>query len=331
MEQTKKKMLVIIEILKETDEEHPMTANQICAELGRRNIKAERKSVSRDIKTLSESGMDIIMCTDKKKGCYLASRQFEDWEIKILIDAVWQAQFISQNTSANLAGKLLSVTGTESQKTLRQVTPIHSHVKTANKTTQIAIDVFLRAIRDKRKVSFQYASMGTDMKLYYRKDGAVYTVSPYSLVWGSEHYYLICNTNGHEGLGYYRLDRMHNLKAADESITPAALAAGPDPASAIDDFVKNSIHHYGGRKTYLTLKVSPDMMDHLVDQFGMDMIIKSCAASEDEGKYLVTAETSESDGLYYWLLQFGSNIEIISPSSVRAKYIAMLNKILEKY
>lgn len=326
MEQMKLKTLAIMDILKETDETHPMTANDICAELAGRGITAERKSVSRDIKLLIESGMDIVMCRDKKQGCFLASRQFEDWELKILIDAVWQAKFLSKGASKNLTDKLLETTGRESKETLRSVTPVESHAKTKNKSTQIAIDAFLRAIGEGLKVSFQYISYDSDMKQVLRKSGRIYTVSPYSMIWSSDFYYLICNSDGHEGLSYYRLDRMKNIKITVHPAQPIRDVTGANPKQVIEEFVKNSIHHYGGQKTFLTLRVAASMMDYLADQFGTDIIIK-----DDGEMFLATVETSVSDGLYYWLFQFGENIKIVSPDNIRKEYVRRLKDIVKKY
>jgi len=336
MEKTKLKMLKIMDILRETDEEHPITAGQICGKLQAEGISAERKSVSSDIRLLMEYGIDIIMCADKKKGCYMASRQFEDWELKILIDAVWQAKCLTRNVSKTLVDKLLATTCKESRQTLKQATYIFSHAKTRNKTTQIAIDVFLRALIKGHKVSFQYTYIGPDLKSHLRKDGCLYTVSPYSLVWGNDFYYLICNTDGHEGLTWYRLDRMRNFVLTDIPSRPACETAGPDPNYAISEYVKNSIHHYGGKKIHLQLRTCESMIDHLLDQFGDNIIIKKeenkkSSSSKGEFCFLATVEASESDGLYYWLFQFGENIEIISPASVRAEYKRRLENILKKY
>jgi hypothetical protein len=96
MEKTKMKLLRVLDILKETDEYHPVTANEICKKLGAYSIEAERKSVCRDINTLMEYfnneddyGYEIKLCNDSRRGYCMSSRVFEDWELKILIDAVW--------------------------------------------------------------------------------------------------------------------------------------------------------------------------------------------------------------------------------------------------
>ena len=71
----KQKLLYIMEIfLRETDEEHPITAAQIIEKLEAREIVAERKSIYRDIRALQDYGMDIEKAPEQN-GFYLAERQ----------------------------------------------------------------------------------------------------------------------------------------------------------------------------------------------------------------------------------------------------------------
>ncbi|MBQ5504240.1 MAG: WYL domain-containing protein, partial [Oscillospiraceae bacterium] len=60
MENTKLKLLRVLDILNETDEDHPITANEIVARLKLYCIDAERKSVLRDIAALQNYGYDIL-------------------------------------------------------------------------------------------------------------------------------------------------------------------------------------------------------------------------------------------------------------------------------
>lgn len=69
--QSKMKLLKVLDILRATDETHPITAVGICKELESVGITAERKSVCRDINTLIEYGYKITLCHDNKKGYYM--------------------------------------------------------------------------------------------------------------------------------------------------------------------------------------------------------------------------------------------------------------------
>ena len=89
MSKNKEVLIAIAEIIKETDEKHPITAQEICEEIENTyGIQVERRAVGRSIKLLIEKGMDIEYCQDNRRGCFMASHQFDQWELKILMDSV---------------------------------------------------------------------------------------------------------------------------------------------------------------------------------------------------------------------------------------------------
>ena len=106
----KLKLLYILDILRKyTDEEHPMNATDICKELEKLSVTAERKSVYDDIEQLIYYGADIIKTRVPKNGFYLGSREFELPEIFLLTDAVRAAKFISTKKTRTLISKLDSM------------------------------------------------------------------------------------------------------------------------------------------------------------------------------------------------------------------------------
>ena len=327
MSDTKLKLLYILDIIKETDENSPITAAKIAEKLEKTyGIQAERKSICRDITVLTEYGYDINICADNKMGFYLGKREFEDWELKLLIDAVWQAKFLTNMNSELLADKLKNLSSTNGKKLLTAITPIKSHLKSENNAVKIYIDLFLNAIKNNRKVKFQYTYTDTEFHKQYRKDGNFYIVNPYSLVWLDDWYYLICNHDAFDNLSYYRLDRIVNPIVLDDAIKPMKDILGPNPDLKIEEFVSKSLYRYSGEKIRLTIRVQSYMMDELTDYFGNNL--KAVPVND---LYDVTVQAIKSDGLYYWLLQHGENIEVVSPRDVREEFISKLKNILSHY
>lgn len=323
----KLKLLKILEILMETDEGHPLTALQIADKLKLYGIDAERKSICRDINILKDdSGYDIALSEDNKQGYYMVSRNFEDWELKILIDAVWGAKFLTQDNADKLAAKLRSMASESSRNMLSATTPVKLKIKSSNVTTKINIDSILRAIKNDRKIKFQYSYTAIDLKPKLRKDGFFYTVNPYALIWQNEHYYLIANYDKYDNLSYYRLDRMKSLVISDDKRKPAKELLGSNADLKIEQYVRASLYHYGGQKIKLTLQVKDYMVDDLVDYFGTDLYFHAVG---DE--YQVTVDVMDGDGLYYWLLQYEKNVKVISPLSVRDHLIEKAVGILNLY
>ena len=100
-ENQKRKILYLMKILLEqTDEQHGLTMPQIIAELASYDITAERKGLYDDIEQLRLYGLDIL--GEKVGSAYsyrVVSRQFELPELKLLVDSVQSAKFITAKKS----------------------------------------------------------------------------------------------------------------------------------------------------------------------------------------------------------------------------------------
>lgn len=327
MEQTKIRLLRVLSIVRETDEDHPITANQIVQQLHLYGMEAERKAVLRDIAALRDYGYDVLLHEDNKLGYYLASREFEDWELKVIMDAVAGAGFLTSENSESLCKRIASLASKEGQAVLRTTTPVFSNVKNGDPTTKNAIDQLLMAIRKKKKVGFRYAFTGNDLEKHLRYDGAEYQISPYALIWRQDRYYLIGNFERYKTLSYYRLDRIRSLRLLDEPIVPMEELLGPNADIQMKEYINRNLNNYGGKQTRIRLRVDADMTDLLVDTFGSDFRIEKVV----ENTMIVSATVSDGWGLNAWLLQHGDCVQILEPESTRREIIDLLTEIQKKY
>lgn len=326
MADIKLKLLRILDILHETDENNPITATSIEKKLKLYEISAERKSICRDINALINYGYDINICADKRQGWYMASRTFENWELKVLIDAISGAKFLTSEQCNSIAVRLKKFASNESKKLLSTVSPVKSNIKNENCSTKIYIDEILRSIREKKKIVFQYTTYDSNFKKQLKRQGYKYIVSPYSLIWQNERYYLICSCDGHDNLTYFRLDRMMELHMLEDQLRPANEIIGSNPDMEISKFVSQSFYHYGGEKLRITLNCCDYMADKIVDYFGPYIKIKKLPSGFD-----ITVEVNDGNGLYYWLMQHGTNIKVVSPQNVIDKLKLKLQETLELY
>lgn len=118
------KLLKLMELLwQETDEHHPLSTNEICSRLSTMGISCERRTLAKDILLLNEQGFEVMCCrVGKEKGYYIEDRSFSLPEIKILIDAVQAANFITEKKSSELIDKI-SALGGESPRRYTQKQP----------------------------------------------------------------------------------------------------------------------------------------------------------------------------------------------------------------
>ena len=316
----------ILDILKSTDEQHPVTAAGIIEKLKQYSIEPERKSVLRDIGTLTDYGYDIVLCSDNKKGYFMASRDFEDWELKVLMDAVQSARFLSKSDSDALIDKLCAQASTDSQRTLRLMT-IPAEGKSGSRSTKLAIDTVLRAMRSHNKVSFDYLYTDESLQIVSKHPDDTRPVSPYALVWRGDRYYLIGCYDGSEVLSYYRLDRIHGMEILDDRALPLRSVLGTDAETALREFVRKNIYNFKGETVGVRLKVTSGGVDTIKDSFGAETSVHK----NPDGTLTAMINVSDSEGLYLWLMRHAKDVVVLEPEHIRAEMRRRLEEMLEQY
>ena len=108
LEPKKLALLRILQILEQySDYDNPLKQEDIARYLDRDyGIVIERKAIGRNILLLKDAGYDIL---SDRRGCYLVSREFEDSELRLLIDGVLASRHITANHSKKLIEKLCNL------------------------------------------------------------------------------------------------------------------------------------------------------------------------------------------------------------------------------
>ena len=212
-ENQKLKLLYLRKIFEEqTDEKHPITIAQIIDELSKYGIEAERKSLYRDIRLLQDFGMDILPMRGKSYGYYLGSREFELPELKLLVDAVQSSRFITHKKSGELIKKLEALASKHDAAQLQRTVYVINRIKTANESIYYNVDSICAAIAENSRVSFKYFDWTAEKTRAYRRGGERYVVSPWSLTWDDEMYYLVAYDSEELKIKHFRVDKMTNIE-----------------------------------------------------------------------------------------------------------------------
>ena len=213
------KLLGIINILrKKTDSSHGITLDDLVKELEETyNVTAERKSLYKDFQKLEELGYDVAKSKKRRSYYYyLLSREFEDAELKILVDSVQFSKFITPNKKRNLINKLLGLTSIYGAEDLKDQIYIDEIDKVKNEETDIEwnekiyynVDRLYRAINKKQQVKFHYLQWNTSKKKDLKRKGKNYIQSPFYLVEKHENYYLIAYDEKAGFIKHFRVDKM---------------------------------------------------------------------------------------------------------------------------
>ena len=109
----KLRVVKLLEILQQnTDMEHPIGTNELCSKLAELGIQTDRRTVAKDIAVLNEQGYEVMQTKlGKQNAYYIEDRSFSLPELKILIDAVQAASFITEKKSADLISKIAALGG----------------------------------------------------------------------------------------------------------------------------------------------------------------------------------------------------------------------------
>ncbi|MBQ9377414.1 MAG: WYL domain-containing transcriptional regulator [Schwartzia sp.] len=306
-----KKMLnmLILKILKDyTDADHPLTQQEIIDLLRRHySMDCDPRSIRNNIRSLKDMGYEIVT----RRGCYLADREFDDAELRMLIDSVLFSKSISGKQAKRLIEKLKSFGNRYFHAKVSHVSNLPELFHTDNKQTMIALDVLNDAIEAKRKVSFVYNTYGADFKLHPKREDP-YIVNPYQMVANNGRYYLIGNYDKYDNVSHYRIDRITSVTMLSEPVKPKSKVRDFAKGWSLPKHMAEHIYMFSGESVTVKLMADTYLMDDLVDWFGRDFHVRVA----DNGKMAVTLKCNES-AMKYWALQYGECVEILSPVSLR--------------
>ncbi len=326
---TKLKLLYIKDYLeKNSDEDHPISVERISEMLEDKGIICERKSIYSDVRTLKEYGTDIASVKRPTSGYAVLSRDFEVPEIRLLIDAVQAADFITPKKTKELIGKMGTLCSTWQSKALQKQVYIENRVKCTNEEIYYNIDVVSRAIQQKKKINFIYYKRKlNDGEKIITSDEKEFTVSPYALIWSNDHYYLVSNNEKYDNLMHTRIDRMKKVHITEEKARDFSEVSEYKNYFDAADYSSKSFNMYSGDTQRLVISCDNSILEEIVDCFGDDGI----RADKDESRFVLSAQCVISEGLASWVMQFGNKVEVLEPKKLREDVKKKAEDILSLY
>lgn len=314
------KILYLYKILWEkTDENHPISMPKIIEELEQYGIFAERKALYQDIEALKSFGLDIVSLKGDRPGYFVAGRDFELPELKLLADAVTSSKFLTEKKAAALLAKLETLCSSYEAGQLKRQVFVSNREKSFNERIYLTVDVIHRAINQGKQISFKYFDYDINKKKSYRQGQRV--CSPYALVWSEEKYYLVAHYEKYGQITNFRVDRMENAEITEQ-------AAKPMPKDfKLSDYLNSVFSMFSGEMRQVKLKFHSSLINPVIDRFGKNAKI---IPIDDEHFVLVTqVQTQRPQPFFSWLFLFGEKAEILEPVSLREEYRDMLLRTAE--
>ncbi len=326
---SKMKILAVLDILwNYSDENNILSAADICDKLEEFDILAERKSIYADINCLVKFGFDIVSCKSPKKGYFLGSRRFEIAEVRLLLDAVKAANFISSKKATELHEKLYALLSREQAEKIKEHCSSIVSTKSENEELYYTVDAINTAVLKKKKIKFEYYKRRLTKRMTTSGEIKSFIVSPYALVWANDRYYLVSNNEKYDNLMHTRLDRMSKVEVLEDAAARDFSEVSPYEGSFdANDYAQKHLNMFSGQLETVEPSCSMDLLDEILDQFGSKAPLKS----DGEDRFIIRINTALSEGFYGWVLRFGGKVKIHLPQHVADNVKAMALNMVSQY
>ncbi len=301
-----KPLYIMSYLLQRSDPDHPVTTKQIIDHLASNGISAERKSIYDDIEALRHFGLDVVSCeSGRASGYFVASRDFELPELKLLVDSVQSSKFITHKKSAALIRKIEKLASVYEAQLLHRQVYVANRIKTMNESIYYNVDEIHSGISRDRKIRFHYFEYTVDKQRRLRRDGAYYVASPYALTWDDENYYLIAFDSDAGRIKHFRVDKMADISVLDEP------RDGDDAFAALDmaDYSRKVFGMFSGAETRVRLRFANHLVGAVLDRLGRDVPI----VPDGDGHFTAAADVVVSPQFFAWVAGFGGEARILAP------------------
>ena len=321
----KLKMLYLQQILsEETDTEHGLSAQEIIRRLEDCGVNVDRRTLYKDLDELDRYGLEILSEQVGHNVLYhLNTRPFELPELKLLVDSVQSARFITEKKSRQLIRKLEALASVHEAQYLHRQVLISGRIKTMNESIYYNVDILHDAINRGRQIRFHYYRWNVRKKMEFRRDGAWYQVSPWCLMWVNENYYLVAFDAEEEKIKHYRVDKMVNLSVLDLS------REGREEFRQFDatQYSRRLFGMFGGEVMRVTFEGSNEIVGILFDRFGKDIPV----IPQGDDRFTASIDIAVSPNFLGWVFSLGDKLRITGPEVLVERMREEARRLSEMY
>jgi predicted DNA-binding transcriptional regulator YafY len=264
-------------------------------------------TLTHDIELLRKTGMTIETTTGphNTKSYKYVNRKFNPHELRILVDAVTSARFLTSKASEQIIDKLSSLTSQHQAELLNHKLYLDGQVKIKNNKTQSWILLLHQAVQERTKVSFVYGKYNLDLEIEIYREGRPYIVEPYELVWNNEFYYLIGKEKAEESWKHYRVDRIQSMHVLyDQKFSRLEFD--------VSKYLKGLFHMYSGPVQKVKVLMHNHLINVVADRFGADVVLEKL----ESDFFVLSFNAAVSTGLLRWLLSWGSDAKVLEPEEL---------------
>ena len=321
----KLRLLAVLKIMQRTDEDHPLTKNQIMNKVVEQGIEVSNsKTIAADLATLKDAGYDIVT---NYSGSFMTDGQlFQNYELKILADNIANARYLPLEESEFIIERLREMATESGDEMIAATTVMDPKMKSKDITMKYKLDTLFRCIQKKKRVKFWYKKPGGERKKSYE-------VSPYALSLYEEEYYLTAAFAAGQSYSKtpfsFKVSRMERVEETDEparKISEIKVLSDGGGFADIQTYRRVMKNMWSGAKPKeIVLRVEHFLADS-------KLVLSAERVKENgDGSLTVYMKSIVNTGLYQTLARYGDGVEILKPEEARKGYVEYLKRTLDVY
>ena len=306
-----------------TDENHPLTVQELGDLLAEHGIRAERKSIYADLEALFDAGLDVRNRKGRHPGWYIGTRPFRLSELKLLADAVESCPFLTRRRGGELLRKLGGLCSLWQAEQLRRPVCLAGRVRTMDESAYYSLDRLHAAIGAERAVTFRMFLYNREKGKEFRQGGRRYTVSPWAILRDGDFFYLVGYDHARRTLRRFRVDQMEGLAVTCLERQGEDLFRTWDPEA----HEKKPFGLSGGREGEITLRCENRLAGAVLDRLGLETSLEPDGANHFTAVFPAVVNAA----FFGWLLGLGPGVELRAPDWAAEAYRARLAEALAPF
>ena len=321
------KLLYVRDYLRKyTNKDNAKNAEKICKYLASKGINAKPKTIYNDIFRLQVDFGEPIEYSAKQRGYYITKPLFEPYELRLIVDSIQSAKFITQSEARSITAKIKEFSDVYTKESLNRTAYVSDRVRSRNDAVVKDADKIHLAISQNMKIGFRYFHYTPNKQnpKKYSKKGELHIVSPFALYWDNGNYYLYAYVSEKDGFRSFRVDRM---EAITNPITENREGVEQFRAEHLTHREAKVFQMYHGDKYNVKMRFINRFADAVIDQFGKDIIM----IPDGENHFTVNALIETSPPFYAWISTFGRGVKILSPQPVVDEMKDFIQKVADMY
>lgn len=321
------KLLLIRDYLyNEASKEHPKNAKQIQNFLQEYRIAASTKTIYTDISRLRDDLEIPIEYSGKGgRGYYIVEKPFDPAELRLLIDCIRNAEFITKDDAATLTGKIMGLASSPDKELLtRQLEEEYKKSQTEASVIE-NVNLLMKAIDANRKISFNRYRYVAERTKHTSLEKEVIIASPVRLVRKSNQYIFEYLKEFDDG--GYMSDRVHVSMMDNIEILNAASIYTKAENKKRQQAMEEVLDDFWGKKRAITIQFYNRASDKILSKLPEDAILIKVNSSHSK----TTIMERVSPSFFSWLDDFGTYAKILAPADVIELYLQWQKQKLYDY